>query len=110
MRRFILLVLAGLMCLCPVAGASEALSVADGTVAAVGDSTSYGLYVIVKHENGVESLYAHLSEVCVKNGDTVKAGDRIGTVGETGNATAPCLHLELLVNGNYVNPGFYLYV
>lgn len=88
----------------------DAVSVADGTVAAVGDSTSYGLYVIIRHPDGVESLYAHLSEVTVKNGDEVKAGDKIGTVGETGNATAPCLHLELLVDGNYVNPGYYLYI
>ena len=79
------------------------------TVAAVGDSTSYGLYVIIRHPDGVESLYAHLSEVTVQNGDEVKAGDKIGTVGATGNATAACLHLELLVNGDYVNPEYYLY-
>lgn len=89
---------------------TDAVSIADGTVAAVGDSTSYGLYVIVRHSNGVESLYAHLAEVSVENGDEVKAGDKIGTVGKTGNATAPCLHLELLVDGDYVNPGYYLYV
>lgn len=88
---------------------AEVVSIADGTVAAVGDSTSYGLYVIIRHENGVESLYAHLSEVCVENGNEVRAGDKIGTVGKTGNATAPCLHLELLVNGDYVNPEYYLY-
>ncbi len=87
----------------------DAVSIADGTVAAVGDSTSYGLYVIIRHPDGVESLYAHLSEVTVQNGDEVKAGDKIGTVGATGNATAACLHLELLVNGDYVNPEYYLY-
>lgn len=87
----------------------DAVSIADGTVAAVGDSTSYGLYVIIRHPDGVESLYAHLSEVTVKNGDEVKAGDKIGTIGMTGNATAPCLHFEMLVDGDYVNPGYYLY-
>lgn len=89
---------------------TDAVSIADGTVAAVGDSTSYGLYVIIRHADGVESLYAHLSEVCVNNGDEVKAGEKLGTVGQTGNATAPCLHLELLVDGDYVNPGYYLYI
>ena len=89
---------------------TDVVSAADGTVAAVGDSTSYGAYVIIRHDNGVESLYAHLAEIFVENGDQVLAGEKIGTVGDSGNATAPCLHLELLVNGDYVNPGYYLYL
>ena len=87
---------------------SEAAAALDGTVAAVGDSTTYGLYVILEHSGGVKSLYAHLREIRVADGDQVKAGDTVGLVGSSGNATGPCLHLELIVNGSYVNPSYYL--
>ena len=87
---------------------SEAAAALDGTVAAVGDSTTYGLYVILEHEDGLKSLYAHLQEISVSDGDTVAAGQTVGLVGSTGNATGPCLHLELIVGGSYVNPSYYL--
>lgn len=87
---------------------SEVHAAAAGVVTAVGDSTSYGLYVILRHEDGTESLYAHLATTSVTGGKTVGAGDVIGTVGSTGNATGACLHLELIVDGSYVNPSYYL--
>lgn len=91
-----------------VSANSEVGAVAEGTVEAVGDSTSYGRYVILSHPQGVESLYAHLEEVSVTDGEQVAAGQSLGTVGSTGNATGECLHLELIVNGDYVNPEYYL--
>ena len=81
---------------------------ADGTVLAVGESTSYGTYVIVEHEGRVESLYAHLSMASVHGGQSVTMGEKIGEAGDTGNATSSCLHFELLIDGDYVNPEYYL--
>ena len=74
---------------------------------AAGESSSLGNYIIINHD-GVESEYGHLSEILVSEGDAVSAGDVIGRVGETGNATGPCLHFELEVDGEYVNPEYYL--
>ncbi len=91
-----------------VLSVSEVYAVAEGTVEAVGDSTSYGRYVILSHPQGVESLYAHLAKVSVTDGERVSAGQSLGTVGSTGNATGECLHLELIVDGEYVNPEYYL--
>ncbi len=87
---------------------SEAAAALNGTVTAVGDSTTYGLYVILEHANGLKSLYAHLQEILVSDGDAVTAGQTVGLVGSTGNATGPCLHLEIIVDGSYVNPSYYL--
>ncbi len=86
---------------------SEVHAAAAGQVTAVGDSTSYGRYVILRHDDGSESLYAHLGETTVSGGSAVEAGDVIGSVGSSGNATSACLHLELIVDGNYVNPSYY---
>lgn len=77
--------------------------VADGTVAAVGESTVFGTYVIVTHPDGVESLYALLGQTPLKEGDTVTAGQSVGTL------AGDVVHLELLIDGNYVNPQHYVY-
>ena len=87
---------------------SDVRSFADGEVTSVTDSTSYGLNVTVTHGNGVETKYAHCSDILVSVGDKVKLGDIIAKSGHTGNATGPCMHFELRVNGVYVNPEYYL--
>ena len=79
----------------------------DGIVTVVGTSTSMGNYVIIKHQNG-ETQYAHLNEVAVESGQSVQAGQSIGTSGSTGLTQQPCLHFELKFNGKYVNPEYYL--
>lgn len=79
----------------------------DGTVFAVGESTTLGNYIILQH-NGAETTYAHCSEVSVSSGQAVAIGDEIGKVGATGNATASCLHFELKVDGEYVNSEYYV--
>ena len=81
---------------------------ADGTVIAVGDSSSYGKYCTVEHENGCSTLYAHCDRITVSSGSVVQAGEKIAEVGETGMATGPHLHLELLQNGTYLNPIYYV--
>ncbi len=87
---------------------SEVRAFSGGEVTAVGDSTTYGQYVIIAHEGGVETLYAHLSDISVSGGDQVEPGGRIGSMGSTGNATGSCLHFEMLIDGDYVNPELYI--
>lgn len=81
---------------------------ADGTVTAVGESSSYGKYCTVVHENGCTTLYAHCSRISVASGTTVKAGEKLGEVGQTGMATGPHLHFEIQKNGVYLDPVYYV--
>lgn len=81
---------------------------ADGTVTAVGESSSYGKYCIVAHEGGYSTLYAHCSRVTASSGTAVKKGQKIAEVGETGAATGPHLHFELQRDGVYLNPVYYV--
>ena len=83
---------------------------ADGTVRAVGESSSYGKYCIVDHEGGYSTLYAHCSRIAVSSGSTVKRGETVAEVGETGMATGPHLHFELQREGTYLNPVYYVSV
>ena len=87
---------------------AEVCSFADGTVTAVGESSTYGKYCMVAHENGFTTLYAHCSRITVSSGTAVKQGQAIAQVGETGMATGPHLHFELHRNGTYLNPVYYL--
>ena len=81
---------------------------ADGVVTAVGESTSYGKYCVVSHENGYSTLYAHCSRITASSGATVTEGQKIAEVGETGMATGPHLHFELLEEETYLNPIYYV--
>lgn len=79
-----------------------------GKVSKAGWGSGYGYVVYIKHEDGSETRYAHLSKVLVKSGQTVKQGDRIALSGNTGVSTGPHLHFELIMNGTHVNPAKYL--
>jgi len=81
---------------------------ADGTVTAVGESSSYGKYCMVSHDNGCSTLYAHCSKITASSGAAVREGDKIAEVGETGMATGPHLHFELQKDGDYLNPIYYV--
>jgi cell wall-associated NlpC family hydrolase/biotin carboxyl carrier protein len=70
-------------------------SVMGGIVVSSDGSSSYGINVQIKNDDGTYSLYAHLSDRLVQPGDSVKAGRMIGNVGSTGNATGPHLHFEI---------------
>ena len=87
---------------------AEVRCFADGTVTAVGDSSSYGRYCVVAHEGGYSTLYAHCSRVTASSGTAVKRGQKIAEVGETGMATGPHLHFELQREGTYLNPVYYV--
>lgn len=82
---------------------------ASGTVTFAGTKGSFGKMVVLTHTNGVQTYYAHCSELYVSAGQTVNQGDVISAVGSTGNTTGPHLHLEIRVNGVAYNPQNYLY-
>lgn len=64
----------------------------------------YGYYVVVRHDNGMETVYGHLSKFIVKPDDRVKAGDPIALGGNTGRSTGPHLHFEMRYMGLPINP------
>lgn len=82
---------------------------ADGVVEAAGwNNSGYGLMIVINHENGIKTRYAHHSKLFVKVGETVKRGQVIGMVGTTGRSTGTHLHYEVIVNGKRVNPLAYI--
>ena len=68
------------------------------------DRRGYGYYYVIRHSNGLETVYGHLSKFIVDKDDYVKAGDPIGLGGSTGRSTGPHLHLEFRVMGIALNP------
>jgi murein DD-endopeptidase MepM/ murein hydrolase activator NlpD len=68
------------------------------------DGRGYGNYIMLRHYNGLETLYGHLSESYVTVGTLVKAGDKIGLGGNTGRSSGPHLHYEVRYEGNAINP------
>jgi len=77
----------------------------DGVVSKVArNAGGYGNEIQINHGYGYVTLYAHLSEFAVKEGQKIKRGECIGYVGSTGSSTAPHLHYEVMHNGTKVNP------
>ncbi len=92
-------------------GAAEGTAIhaaQDGTVTSAGEAGGYGLCVVIDGTGGYQSKYAHCASVLVSAGQEVKRGDVIATVGSTGVSTGPHLHLEVLHNGEYLNPGYFV--
>lgn len=83
------------------------LAADNGTVTTAGWHSDYGNYVIIDHDNGYETLYAHLSSISVSKGDVVQKGEAIGVMGTTGRSTGVHLHFEIIKNGSVVNPAGY---
>ncbi|MEB3213632.1 MAG: M23 family metallopeptidase [Leptolyngbyaceae bacterium] len=79
---------------------TSVLSVGNGTVAFAGEQGTYGLLVVINHQDGVQTRYAQLESTSVRQGETVRAGQAIGTTGNTGNAYAPHLHFEVRTNSS----------
>jgi murein DD-endopeptidase MepM/ murein hydrolase activator NlpD len=75
-----------------------------GTVIHAGWHGGHGKTVILQHQNGLRTLYAHMSSIAVATGARVAQGQSIGTVGSTGLSTGPHLHYEIHLNGRAVNP------
>lgn len=79
----------------------------DGMVIENGFDEEYGNYVILKNDIGVEILYANLAMITRRDVYEVEKGDIIGTSGNTGKSAGPHLHVEVKINGKYVNPELY---
>jgi murein DD-endopeptidase MepM/ murein hydrolase activator NlpD len=78
----------------------------DGVVERAGWSSGYGRFIMLRHANGFETAYGHLSRIAdiTQPGASVRQGQVIGYVGHTGFATGPHLHFEIRINGNFVDP------
>lgn len=81
---------------------------AEGTVIFAGEQKGYGQIVIVEHDNGLITLYAHNRDVRVKSGQRVRKGQVVATVGQSGKTSGPHLHFEVRHDGMPVDPLNYL--
>ena len=79
-----------------------------GRVAQIGYNGNYGRYIILTHPDGFQTLYAHLSEASVSQGQTVSQGQKIGEMGSTGYSTGSHLHFSIFKDGAHVDPQAYL--
>jgi len=91
-----------------VPNGTPAAAAHSGVVTLAGWNGGYGYCVIIDHGGGIQTLYGHASTILVAVGQTVSAGEPVILVGSTGNSTGPHLHLEVLINGDPVNPRNYL--
>lgn len=83
---------------------TEILASADGQVIYCDWAGSYGKIIIIEHQDGYQTKYAHISHYKVEKGDEVKQGQVIATVGTTGNVTGPHLHFEVLKDEENIDP------
>lgn len=81
---------------------------AAGTVTRAGWISGYGYLVEIRHENGIVTRYGHNSVLMVSEGQHVNQGDAVALMGSTGNSTGPHCHYEVRINGESVNPLYYL--
>ena len=80
----------------------------NGIVESAGWDGGYGNKIVINHQNGMKTVYAHLSSMSVSRGQTVARGQSIGVMGSTGNSTGIHLHFEVYQNGQLKNPLNYL--
>jgi murein DD-endopeptidase MepM/ murein hydrolase activator NlpD len=80
----------------------------NGIVTTAGRHSTYGNYIVVDHNNGYETLYAHLSKISVSVGQVVEQGSALGVMGSTGRSTGTHLHFEIHKKGAVMNPLAYL--
>ncbi len=86
----------------------DILAAEGGTVTSASYENGYGNTVRISHSNGLETVYAHLSDMSVSSGQSVSRGQQIGTMGQTGNSTGIHLHFEVYKNGSLEDPMDYL--
>ena len=82
------------------------LAAFDGVVRLAKPYAAYGNVIVIRHYNGLETVYSHNSKNFVKPGDVVKAGSPIGLTGRTGRATTAHLHFEIRIDGVHFNPNY----
>ena len=83
---------------------NEILAAKGGNIVYSGYKGSYGYLIVIDHGDGMQTYYAHCSELLKEVGEQVNAGDIIAKIGSTGNSTGPHLHFEVRINGVAVNP------
>ena len=88
---------------------ASVIAPADGDVEDVGRDRLLGNYVKVRHGGGVKTLYGHLASAEVKRGRSIKRGDVLGKMGNTGRSTGTHLHYSVSVDGRYVDPQDYIW-
>lgn len=97
----------------PMPVGTKVLATADGIVKVANTlyvpNKSYGMQVVIDHGYGYKTRYAHLSKIYVRVGQKVKRWDPIGEVGQTGRATGPHLHYEVLFSGKPQNPIYFMF-
>jgi len=81
---------------------------ADGVVAYAGFRDDYGKTLIIDHGYGVQTVYSHLADYLISQGEQVKRGQRIGAIGNSGRSTGPHLHYEIRIHGIARNPLHYI--
>jgi len=84
------------------------VAAAGGRVTFAGRKGGYGLTVVLRHEEGLESLYAHMDAISVEVNQDVEAGAQLGVVGITGRTTGPHLHWEVRRDGEVIDPALVL--
>ncbi|MGL4971274.1 MAG: LysM peptidoglycan-binding domain-containing M23 family metallopeptidase [Cetobacterium sp.] len=87
---------------------TRVVSARDGVISFVGRASGYGKLIIIKHSDGYETRYAHLSKIDVKKGQKVSKNEYIALSGATGRVSGPHLHFEIRKNGKIENPLVYL--
>ncbi len=92
----------------PAGRGAPIVAPANGKVIFVGRKDGYGLTLMIKHQGGLETKYAHLSKVAVKVGQIVERDDIVAFVGNTGRSTGPHLHYEVRLQGKAFNPKRYI--
>jgi murein DD-endopeptidase MepM/ murein hydrolase activator NlpD len=83
---------------------------ADGRVESAGSIRGYGQRIIINHGNGYKTIFAHLDQIQVFEGETVKRGDAIATIGMTGKTIIPHLHYEITYKSKHLNPVNYFFM
>jgi murein DD-endopeptidase MepM/ murein hydrolase activator NlpD len=87
---------------------TNVIATADGTVSEAENSTGFGKVVKIDHGYGIETLYAHNSQLLVNKGQVVQRGTLIAKSGNTGWSTGPHVHYEIRVNGIAIDPQYYI--
>lgn len=89
---------------------TNVVSTADGTVVYINESKyGYGKQVVIEHVNGYKTRYAHLYDIFVKEGQSIKVGETIATVGRSGTVTGAHLHYEIFKDGKRIDPLSFTY-
>lgn len=81
-------------------------AVLPGVVAETGESAIYGNYIRLDHGHGLQTAYSHCEAIVAQQGENLRKGELLATVGSTGVSTGPHVHFEILMNGTYYNPAW----